>query len=90
MGMGFPAERTHFPGAHKIGVAISGPRLAGKTFYGHEDFSECSLFIFLGNGRRRHYERGLRLFAPEESPKSLKIFSREWSDSPLLPTLKNL
>ena len=42
MGMGFffPAERTHFPGALKIGAAISGPRIAGKKFYGHEDFSD--------------------------------------------------
>ena len=24
----------------KIGAAISGPRIAGKNFYGHEDFSE--------------------------------------------------
>ena len=28
-----------FPGAHKIGAAISGPRKAGKKFYGHENFS---------------------------------------------------
>ena len=28
----FPAERTHFPGAHKIGAAISGPRIADKHF----------------------------------------------------------
>ena len=41
MGMGFPAERTRFFQApFKIGVAISGPRTAGKTSYGHEDFSE--------------------------------------------------
>ena len=31
-----------FPGAHKIGAAISGPRIAGRKFYGRiaEDFSE--------------------------------------------------
>ena len=26
--------------AHKIGAAISGPRIAGKMFHGHEDFIE--------------------------------------------------
>ena len=37
MDMGFfPAERTHFPGAHEIGAAISSPRIADKQFYGHE------------------------------------------------------
>ena len=40
MGLKFLAERTHFPGAHKIGAAISGPRIARKKFYGHEDFSD--------------------------------------------------
>ena len=29
-----------FPGAHQIGATISGPRIAGKQFCGHEDFSE--------------------------------------------------
>ena len=39
MGMGSPAERTQFfPGAHQIGAAVSGPRIAVKFFYGHEDF----------------------------------------------------
>ena len=28
---------------HKIGAAISGPRIADKTFFGHEDFSENGL-----------------------------------------------
>ena len=27
-----------FPGAHKIGAVISGPRIAGKSFCGHEVF----------------------------------------------------
>ena len=31
MGMGFPAERTHFPGAHKIGEAISAPELRANN-----------------------------------------------------------
>ena len=31
-------KRAIFPGAHKIGAAISGPRIAGKNFYGDEDF----------------------------------------------------
>ena len=33
MDMGFPAERTHFfPGVHKIGAAISVPRIADTNF----------------------------------------------------------
>ena len=56
MGMGFfPAERTHFPGAHKIGAAVSGPRIADKTFYGHEDFSEFfPLQIQISGSKRIH------------------------------------
>ena len=39
MGMGFSCRKhTIFPGAHKVGAAISGPRIAGKDCYGHEDF----------------------------------------------------
>ena len=30
--MVFPAEKTHFPGVHKIGAAISGPRIADTNF----------------------------------------------------------
>ena len=42
-GHGFFLQKERiFPGAHKIGAAISGPRIADKTFYGHEDFSELS------------------------------------------------
>ena len=33
-------ENASFPGTHKIGAAISGPRVAGKKCYGHGDFSE--------------------------------------------------
>ena len=41
MDMVFPAERNaFFRGVHKIGAAISGPRIADTKFYGHEDFSE--------------------------------------------------
>ena len=29
-----------FPGAHKIGAATSGPRIADGKYYGHEDFSD--------------------------------------------------
>ena len=37
--IGFPCRKNPFlPGAHKIGAAISGPRITGKTIYGHEDF----------------------------------------------------
>ena len=30
-------KERNFPGAHKSGSAISGPRIAGKTFYRHEE-----------------------------------------------------
>ena len=41
MDMAFSCRKNAFsPGAHKIGAAISGPSIANKTFYGHEDFSE--------------------------------------------------
>ena len=40
----FPCrKKAIFPGSRKIGAAISGPIIAGKTFYGHEDFSEKRL-----------------------------------------------
>ena len=38
MDTGLPAERTHFPGAHKIGAAISGPRIADTFFTDTKDF----------------------------------------------------
>ena len=37
----FLQKERIFPGAHRT---ISGPGIAGKKFYGHEDFSERSLF----------------------------------------------
>ena len=41
MGMEVFLQNEHnFPGTHKIGAAISGLRITGKTFYGHEDFSD--------------------------------------------------
>ena len=37
MEMGFFLQNERiFPGAHKIGAAISGPRIADKKIYGHE------------------------------------------------------
>ena len=37
MGMAvFLQKKRNFPGAQTIGAAISTPRIAGKTFYGHE------------------------------------------------------
>ena len=33
-----------FPGAHKIGAAISSPRIADRKVYGHEDFSELNSY----------------------------------------------
>ena len=41
MGMGvFLQKEPKMPSAHKIGAAISGPRIAGGTNYGREAFSE--------------------------------------------------
>ena len=41
MDMGFSCrENAFFPGVHKIGAAISGPRIADRKFYGHEDLQE--------------------------------------------------
>ena len=37
---GFAAERTKVPGALKIGAAISGSRIAGENYYGHEASSD--------------------------------------------------
>ena len=39
-----------FPGAHKIGAATSGPRIADKKFHGHEDFLIFTLFRFFPPG----------------------------------------
>ena len=39
----FLQKEGKIPGAHKIGAPISSPRIADKTFFGHEDFSDlCS------------------------------------------------
>ena len=48
----FLQKNQKIRGAREIGAAISGPRIAGKTFYGHEAFSESQfrnarLFIIL-------------------------------------------
>ena len=48
-----------FPGAHKIGAAISGARMTGKTFYGHEDFSESQ--FPLENTKSPHPENAGKL-----------------------------
>ena len=49
MGIGFCCRKNAcFPGVHKIGAAISGPRIAGKNFYGHEDFSDFLVFRDFG------------------------------------------
>ena len=50
----FLQKERIFPGAHRIGAAISGPRIAGRNFDGREDFSEkivsqnFSLLVFMG------------------------------------------
>ena len=46
MGMGVCSRNNQkIPGAHKIGWAMSGPGIAGETFYGHEDFSDSELVL---------------------------------------------
>ena len=48
MDMAFSCKKNAcFLGAHKIGAAMSGPRIADKKFYGHEDFSEESSLSFV-------------------------------------------
>ena len=54
----FCRKNALFPGADKIGAAISGPRIADKKFYGHGDFSDflwsdcpCDLTLVLQMGR---------------------------------------
>ena len=67
----FPAERTHFPGVHKIGAAISGPRIADTNFTDTRifltkllhyitllfriNFPDCVIFFL-------HYRIGFELF----------------------------
>ena len=42
---GLSSRKTQkIPGGHKIGAAISGPRIAGGTFYGHEAFTESNYY----------------------------------------------
>ena len=55
MGMeGFSCRKNaEIPGAHKIGAAISGPRIAEKNVYGHECFF---LFLILSGSRKRGVE----------------------------------
>ena len=41
MDMGISCRKSaFFPGAHRVGAAISGPQNCGHEFYGHEDFSD--------------------------------------------------
>ena len=55
----FLQKERIFPCAHKIGAAISGPRIAGKQFYRHEDFSETTVRSRPGkpNQRKGHNEK---------------------------------
>ena len=53
----FPAERTRFPGVHKIGAAISGPRIADKKILwtlksGDKLYTPHPLPLFLA---KRHF-----------------------------------
>ena len=49
---GFSCRKNQkIPGAHKIGAAISGPRITGGIFCGHEAFSENSFFSANGFAR---------------------------------------
>ena len=40
----FLQKERNFSGAHKIGAAISGPRIAGKKINGREDLSERNYY----------------------------------------------
>ena len=80
MGMGFPAERTHSPGVHKIGAAISGPRIADRTFYGHEDFSEsCDSAVIQIRVRIMRCQRPTKRQKPEPRETKARLYC-----SPLL------
>ena len=53
MDMGFSCRKNAiFPNAHKIGAAISGPRIADRNFYGHGDFSDKIIATGVRDGVR--------------------------------------
>ena len=64
----FLQKERIFPVIHKIGAPISGPRIADRKFYGHEDFSENTTFKGWGAAR------GLEGF-PHRKKKEIKDFS---------------
>ena len=70
-------KNQKMPGAHKIGGAISGPRIAGGKDYGHEDFSDihwhrpffphCMAFLEKGGGTGT----GIRFSFPCSPPRHI-------------------
>ena len=77
MDMAFPAERTQFfPGVHKIGAAISGPRIADTNF------TDTRIFLILNKPQEFPCKALRNLLAalisnphPHPSPKSTKSTS---------------
>ena len=62
-GHGFFLQKERiFPGVHKIGAAISGPRIADKKFYGHEDFSDLGNCVVKRYSVQKHTLRLLLAF----------------------------
>ena len=86
-----PAERTLFPGVHKIGAAFSGPRIADKNFTDTRIFlkqGKCAekrldyQILLLKSGISRHnrlteYKRGR-----QEAIREPKMAQKKFSVSP--------
>ena len=80
----FLQKERIFPGAHKIGAATSDPRIADKTFNGHEDFSDNMRHVrfvtnFFGNlaHRNRSDFCDLRLRCPSRTPEIARFPRQE-------------
>ena len=71
MDMVFPAERTHFFQApHKIGAAISGPRIADKTF------TDTRLFLKSAGGHPKGFPQARQpLFAVPALRENSKVLA---------------
>ena len=85
---GFFLQREHiFPGVHKIGAAISVPRIAGRKFYAHQDFSELYGGTF---ARSYSVSNGHLCPHPPRAPRFRRAPSRAlsvWANACRLPVL---